>query len=674
MEPSDPTRLEKATEGHTISRQRQAGPMKPLGAAFALWAALLQLSWLGAQGIGCCTNGIQGKCRASSTLCHTGETFDSSNPDCAASLGNDCFQPGCCNGVCVRGMNRCPDLNKFFVTTSCLDHTGETCSNDPPVAPDPISGTPPEDGLDSTIGTPPEVGHHSTQEEVIGLGAQLATAPGRLAKGQLPTEAAPVPNSKWQEEDTLQAQDLGGGPKAKKRKAGAVTTTPAAAKAPAKAKAPKKAQVFTDALIPAALTAGSAEISAEPGLVADLVRAGCSSEVATSIACSLGQAARDASQTVARQAHQLRSGKPPTITKVRVESHRYSVDLVAAAHFVKLTHEAYAKLSALHQLHGLDGEKDAEIPDSISLEGQSVESDAPFHLRLFAMLLRYKAIQGHGFQAAAGPPVFELLRKKLGVGCECFASPLNAHFERCASAFPDVDGPFGSIGSFFKLDLKSGSYEANPPFVPTIMDAAARHMEALLKAAEAGGQPLSFTVFLPGWEETDSWRALKASPFLRRLTVVAAADHGFCDGASHQRRDPFRQSPYDTGVFFLQTAKAAAKWKAGDELEKALRVAMAECCPTPAAVERQRKQRASSDMEHWGLQTGATPDAPGGVKVAALKRKRPAAKEKAQDKATDKPLVMASAATLARSQRKKKRKLPPGEVAKGDLQAMHLRA
>ncbi len=54
-------------------------------------------------------------------------------------------------------------------------------------------------------------------------------------------------------------------------------------------------------------------------------------------------------------------------------------------------------------------------------------------------------------QAAAGPPVFRLLRDRLAVGCECFASPLNASFARFGSAFPDVDGPFGSAGSFFRL-------------------------------------------------------------------------------------------------------------------------------------------------------------------------------------------------------------------------------
>jgi hypothetical protein len=39
-------------------------------------------------------------------------------------------------------------------------------------------------------------------------------------------------------------------------------------------------------------------------------------------------------------------------------------------------------------------------------------------------------------------------------------------------------------------------------------------------------QALAFTAVLPGWEELGAWRALKASEHLRRLVVVAAADHG----------------------------------------------------------------------------------------------------------------------------------------------------
>uniref|UniRef100_A0A7S0L1P1 PCIF1 WW domain-containing protein n=1 Tax=Coccolithus braarudii TaxID=221442 RepID=A0A7S0L1P1_9EUKA len=206
------------------------------------------------------------------------------------------------------------------------------------------------------------------------------------------------------------------------------------------------------------------------------------------------------------------------------------------------------------------------------------------------MLLRYKSIRGHGFQAAIGRPVWQLLRASLGVGAECFASPLNCHLPAFASAFADVDAAFGSRGSFFALSPLSGSFAANPPFVHPIMNATADHIEKLLTAAE-GKHALSFVVFLPGWQEGGGYQQLSKSAFLRAKILVAATDHGFCDGASHQRQDPYRHSPYDTCVFVLQTAKASRKWPtAKPDFEAQLRAAMGKCVPSEAAVGRQLKQ------------------------------------------------------------------------------------
>ncbi len=75
-----------------------------------------------------------------------------------------------------------------------------------------------------------------------------------------------------------------------------------------------------------------------------------------------------------------------------------------------------------------------------------------FHERLFALLLRYKSILGYGFQAGVGPLVFSALQKTIGTQFELFASPLNAfHTKGFCSAFPDVDGCFGSRGDFFDI-------------------------------------------------------------------------------------------------------------------------------------------------------------------------------------------------------------------------------
>ena len=143
-------------------------------------------------------------------------------------------------------------------------------------------------------------------------------------------------------------------------------------------------------------------------------------------------------------------------------------------------------------------------------------------------------------------------------------------------------------GSFFDLKPSGGSFAANPPFVDCLMDATAVHVLALLEAqGVAGPSALSFVVVLPGWSETAAYTTLSASPFLRRRVLVAAADHGYCDGASHHRQDPFRESPYDTALFVLQTDRAARKWPATDEVEAELRAALAACVPSASALKRQ---------------------------------------------------------------------------------------
>lgn len=76
------------------------------------------------------------------------------------------------------------------------------------------------------------------------------------------------------------------------------------------------------------------------------------------------------------------------------------------------------------------------------------------------------------------------------------------------------------------MQLKHGSYEANPPFVPALLTATAQHVLAQLQHAEAAGGALSFVVLMPGWEEVQGWQALNSSPFLRKSLLVAAADHG----------------------------------------------------------------------------------------------------------------------------------------------------
>lgn len=328
-------------------------------------------------------------------------------------------------------------------------------------------------------------------------------------------------------------------------------------------------------------------------LVNDLVRAGAEEAVAKTISEALAMEAQTVSKEVQKLKHQLESGRP-VMTPAQLPAliaHKHSLDISCAGNFVKLTFLGLQKLQLLYSQH-------APLCDEENLDGIFKEPEvgsttkaSHFICRLFCLLLRYKIIQGHGFQAAAGPEVFRVLNKRLGVALECFASPLNSFYGRYCSAFPDVDSPFGSQGSFWSFQPTSGSFQANPPFVPCIMDAMADRLESLLVSAEAKSAPLSFAVFIPGWQECLAWGQLQRSTFLRAHIVVAAVDHGYCDGASHQRKDSFRVSCYDTGVFFLQTSAAAKKWVVSEDILEDLRISMAQSVPSTAAEMRQKRSK-----------------------------------------------------------------------------------
>ena len=342
-------------------------------------------------------------------------------------------------------------------------------------------------------------------------------------------------------------------------------------------------------------------------LESDLARAGVPAGDAARVAREIATSAAAEALALRKLRDRLRGAPAADAAPVTVAVtfRKHSVELVSSkgGHFVVLSRVAYGKLAAMYRRNappgdpelpplandpangnGSDG-SDADGSDGDDSDGDgdgdgeraargSVEeaesraaaaspesaSRTAFHARLFALLLRYKSIQGYGFQASVGPGAFETLRDAIGAGTECFASPLNAFFPRFFSAFPDVDAPFGSCGDFFAgaARLKRGCYQANPPFVGHVMSAMARAMHAALDVAERDDQPLTFVVFVPGWTDEPSWVSLSESPRVRSKFVVAAADHGYCDGAAHQRKASFRGSSYDTGVFVLQSSRAAA--------------------------------------------------------------------------------------------------------------------
>jgi phosphorylated CTD-interacting factor 1 len=333
----------------------------------------------------------------------------------------------------------------------------------------------------------------------------------------------------------------------------------------------------------------------EPNLVADLVRAAHNQEAAEKIALALSKE----SQKSVNLLFKLDDSKLDQ-RKLVVRKNKHNMDFhfnsEAAAKrtvqgkkknksrtdlFVKLNHGHYDKLLALWK--------------TTSKENGLKRTERRFHNDVFTLLQRYKTVQGHGFQMACGDDVFKKLAELFGVSFECFASPLNCFYPDYCSAFPDVDCAFGSRGSFFNFHPTQGSFHANPPFISDIMDAMVTHILTLIQQADKAGKPMSFVVVIPVWLEDRAYQRMVNSRYMddgkrqkRGPLLISRKDHGYCDGAQHQRRDRTRESTFDTAMFFLRNKAGKAKWPRNKVTDTALLEAFALSKPTPAQVMRRK--------------------------------------------------------------------------------------
>lgn len=195
-----------------------------------------------------------------------------------------------------------------------------------------------------------------------------------------------------------------------------------------------------------------------------------------------------------------------------------------------------------------------------------------FAASLYCMVRRYLTLSlesvGASFEASCPRALLSTLNHELDVCFDMFASPLNCYFRNFCSPFPDTDSAFGSTGSFFQLQAKSGSFIIHPPRTQEALDAAAVHLEALLSRLDAGA--LSFVVVAPDWHDppSQSLQMMEGSAFLRAEFRAPEEKHTFISGLEHLAGsvwDQWLMVPHlGTRVFVLQTAAGAEQWPVTD--------------------------------------------------------------------------------------------------------------
>ena len=135
-----------------------------------------------------------------------------------------------------------------------------------------------------------------------------------------------------------------------------------------------------------------------------------------------------------------------------------------------------------------------------------------------------------------------------------------------------------------------------------------------------------FSVIIPAWEGHACWQRLERSTYTARHVLLLAAEHGFFEGAQHNRANRFRAASTATSVFFLQNAAARARWPVGAAHEAQLRAAFAPKCGAPEA---------RGDAEHAAVGTDAMI---GGdfAEAAPTRQAAPAHKKRKRDRAAAK--------------------------------------
>ena len=155
---------------------------------------------------------------------------------------------------------------------------------------------------------------------------------------------------------------------------------------------------------------------------------------------------------------------------------------------------------------------------------------------LYACIRRYRTIfwQHHVFFGNSMPPkTFELWKRFVpstnthkhggkggkggrgaleGVVVECFADPFNCYLDKYYSPFPDVDQPFGSIGSFFDNPPTSGIAIAHPPTEKYFLLEATK---TIISTIHKSKNNIMFIVGLPVWKEymkTDAIKLVETYP------------------------------------------------------------------------------------------------------------------------------------------------------------------
>lgn len=149
----------------------------------------------------------------------------------------------------------------------------------------------------------------------------------------------------------------------------------------------------------------------------------------------------------------------------------------------------------------------------------------------FVLSLRYASFITGGNHWSIPKKYYNYLYYNCGVRNEGFASIINTKAllhpdSKFCSIFPDLEGKYGSLGSFFHISIEdhSGNWIINPPYTEEIIN---RTIDKLLDQMGSLKTAKAFFVILPNWMDNDSINNLLHSKYTLKSIVIKPGEMFF---------------------------------------------------------------------------------------------------------------------------------------------------
>ena len=152
--------------------------------------------------------------------------------------------------------------------------------------------------------------------------------------------------------------------------------------------------------------------------------------------------------------------------------------------------------------------------------------DKPYPFDIVRMLLRYSIFDMSSQQWSIGDSLYEDISEIFNISFEMFASPLNFNMNMFCSIFYDTDYIFGSVGSFYSLDINKLLIQNikgvffNPPYLPLLMNNSTKQCLYILDEMNKLGIDFSVVSFLPNWEDADYIKNFLSSKYTVDSRIV----------------------------------------------------------------------------------------------------------------------------------------------------------